>query len=642
VIYRDTATGVRNATLALSGSQSETSNTDGGGFYTLSNEQACGDYTVTPSKISDVNGITAFDASLAARFAAHLITLTPNQQVAADASNNGSVSAFDASEIARTAANIANGGIAGTWKFSPANLNFNNLNADQADQSFTAVLIGDVSGNWTPAGPIRNGPASASVTTIAVALPDKHDPPGAASTIPIMVGDTTGLGVFAYDFDMTFNPAVLQPQTTPFEATGTLSSSWSINANTSTPGHLVINAFNTNPMVGQGVLLYLKFQVVGGAGSTSPLTWTNFEFNEGDPDDADTNGSFTTNGPTAATARISGQIVSPDFQPVSGATVTVIGGPKTIRAITDSNGYYTIENLETGAFYTVTPSRANYVFAPANRSLSLLADRTDAVFNASPIGPDANPLESPEFFVRQQYLDFLGREPDQAGLDYWGAQLRACGGNADCLNTRRMDVSAAFFIAQEFQDSGLFLYDLYQGALGRRPDYAEYSVDRKQVVGGPTLETEKTVLVGSFVEREEFLERYPLTMTGDVFVDSLLQRAQQSSGVDLSNERADLVNLYTEGTNIVESRRLLVRRVIEGSSFKQAQYNSAFVLMEYFGYLGRNADDRGYQFWLNILNTNVTNNTSGYRTMVCAFVTSAEYQKRFSAVVTHSNQECGP
>ena len=141
--------------------------------------------------------------------------------------------------------------------------------------------------------------------------------------------------------------------------------------------------------------------------------------------------------PTAAPARISGQILDPGGQPVSGATVTVSGGPKVIRAITDANGFYLVNGLEVGGLYTVTPSRANYGFAPANRAISLLADKIDAVFTGTAMNPDANPLESPEFFVRQQYLDFLGREPDQEGLDYWSGQLRACGADLNCDRTQQ-------------------------------------------------------------------------------------------------------------------------------------------------------------------------------------------------------------
>jgi hypothetical protein len=60
--------------------------------------------------------------------------------------------------------------------------------------------------------------------------------------------------------------------------------------------------------------------------------------------------------------------------------------------------------------------------------------------------------------------------------------------------------------------------------------------------------------------------------------------------------------------------------------------------MEYFSYLKRDADQGGYDFWLNVLNNRERGN---YRGMVCAFLTSAEYQRRFAPFVTRSNSECG-
>jgi hypothetical protein len=58
--------------------------------------------------------------------------------------------------------------------------------------------------------------------------------------------------------------------------------------------------------------------------------------------------------------------------------------------------------------------------------------------------------------------------------------------------------------------------------------------------------------------------------------------------------------------------------------------------MEYYGYLRRNWDNTGFNFWLNVMNT-----TGDHRGMVCSFITSTEYQHRFSSVVSHSNAECG-
>lgn len=60
--------------------------------------------------------------------------------------------------------------------------------------------------------------------------------------------------------------------------------------------------------------------------------------------------------------------------------------------------------------------------------------------------------------------------------------------------------------------------------------------------------------------------------------------------------------------------------------------------MQYFGYLRRVEDAKGYEFWLNVLNKQ----PNDYRRMVCAFITSVEYQHRFSSAVTHTNAECGP
>ncbi|HEY6120264.1 MAG TPA: carboxypeptidase regulatory-like domain-containing protein, partial [Pyrinomonadaceae bacterium] len=155
--------------------------------------------------------------------------------------------------------------------------------------------------------------------------------------------------------------------------------------------------------------------------------------------------------PTAAPATISGTINSSTGSPLAGVTVQLSGG-SSATTITDANGNYRFTGVDTSNFYTVTPSFANYAFSPANRSFSLFADKSDAVFTGI---PDAvittNAIDSTEYFIRQQYLDFLNREPDQGGLTYWSDQINLCGPDRDCLRARRVDVSAAFFVEQEFQ-----------------------------------------------------------------------------------------------------------------------------------------------------------------------------------------------
>jgi hypothetical protein len=229
-----------------------------------------------------------------------------------------------------------------------------------------------------------------------------------------------------------------------------------------------------------------------------------------------------------------------------------------------------LQTVSTDGFYTVTPELANHHFSPANRSFSLLANKADAVFTASADAvPSRNPIDTNEFFIRQQYRDFLGREPDTAGLNYWTGQLNQCSGDDGCLRTRRLDVSA-FFQSQEFRDTGSYVYKLYSGALGRQLTYAEFAADRQQVVGGPNLAASKAAFANAFVGRAEFVQRYQASTGGESFVDALLQSLGNSSGVDLSSERANLIGRYNSGSTMNESRSLVVQDV-SGRPFRPGQ-----------------------------------------------------------------------
>src|SRR5262249_51472763 len=89
------------------------------------------------------------------------------------------------------------------------------------------------------------------------------------------------------------------------------------------------------------------------------------------------------------------------------------------------------------------------VMAPQDLTFSLLRD----------IGWTApNSIDSTNFFVHQHYIDFLNREPDQAGFDFWTSQINSCGGDAQCIELKRINVSAAFFLSIEFQETGYLVY----------------------------------------------------------------------------------------------------------------------------------------------------------------------------------------
>jgi hypothetical protein len=233
--------------------------------------------------------------------------------------------------------------------------------------------------------------------------------------------------------------------------------------------------------------------------------------------------------------------------------------------------------------------------------------------------------------VRQQYLDFLEREPDPGGWDYWTSEITKCGTDTACLDDRRISVSAAFFIEQEFQNTGFYVYRVRRASLGTQANLAQYVNDRGLIGGGTAAE--KVAFTDAWVQQPEFLAKYPIALTGPQFVDALLGSIKQGSGVDLASQRDALIADY--GAN--GSRSRIVRAVVDNATFVGAEYNPAFVLAQYFGYLRRDPETGGYQFWLDVLNNKQPNN---FRGMVCSFLTSTEYQERFSPVVTRSNRDC--
>lgn len=342
------------------------------------------------------------------------------------------------------------------------------------------------------------------------------------------------------------------------------------------------------------------------------------------------NTATTPNTPTAADGTISGRILADDGTPLGGVAIK-LEGAMSARAVTNSNGAYLFTNVETTGFYTITPKFANYTFNPTSRSFSALASHTDAPFSGSASAATANPLDTTEYFVRQQYLDLLSREPDDGGLNYWSAQLDQCAGDAGCLNARRAEISAAFFTEREFQDSGYYLYRLYSASYGRKPTFAEFMPDRASIVGGATLEQSRQAFANAWVGRAQFREAYPEAMSASAFVNKLYDNAGVTGNF---SEREAQTSAMAQG----KTRSQVLLDVIENASFKQQEYNSGFVLTQYFSYLRRDPDTAGLAFWLNVLNTREPNN---YKGMVCSFITSAEYQKRFSAVVSRSNSECG-
>ncbi|HEU4510465.1 MAG TPA: matrixin family metalloprotease [Pyrinomonadaceae bacterium] len=251
------------------------------------------------------------------------------------------------------------------------------------------------------------------------------------------------------------------------------------------------------------------------------------------------------------------------------------------------------------------------------------------------ISAASNPVDDSRFFIAQQYADLTGREPEQSLVDKLSAQLSQCNNRADCLRTRRVEISTNLLVENELPATGVFLYGLYSTALGRSPRLSEFETDRAAIANQKgDLESTRLALANLFIERPEFKQRFPATMKPAEFVDSLIASLVQKTGVDLGAERSALIDLVDTGRGAVLARVAADSRVID------AHYNHTLVLFQYFTYLRRNPDEAGYAAWVNTLKSKPLRDPEAARSLVCNFVNSAEYQNRFGMVTTHSNRDC--
>ena len=306
---------------------------------------------------------------------------------------------------------------------------------------------------------------------------------------------------------------------------------------------------------------------------------------------------------------------------------------KTFRVFVVDDAY--VESDET---FVVTLSNlrgANAVLGAATtKQVTIVSE------DASPAS--ANPVDDSLFFVRQHYLDFLNRDPDPDGFLFWASQVEGCGADAQCREVRRINVSAAFFLSIEFQETGYLVYRMHKAAYGNLPGkpvpvrLREFLADTRDVGQGvqvnvgdwrAQLEANKNAFAASLTSRPEFAALYPDSMTAAQFVDAL----NSNAGSALSQAERDA--LVADVSNGARTRAQALRAVAEDPDLARAEFNRAFVLMQYFGYLRRNPDDlpdsnfSGWQFWLSKLNEFGGDFIKAE--MVKAFISAPEYRQRF-------------
>ncbi|HEY9401176.1 MAG TPA: Calx-beta domain-containing protein [Pyrinomonadaceae bacterium] len=248
------------------------------------------------------------------------------------------------------------------------------------------------------------------------------------------------------------------------------------------------------------------------------------------------------------------------------------------------------------------------------RSTTVIIEDNDTVANAP------NPIDNSTFFVKMHYVDFLNREGEPSGVAGWVNSLDTCASTDPFAPSScdRIEVSSRFFRSVEFMLKGSFVIRFYRVSLGLNPRYREFTRDSQRVTGQTAEEVfaNRNAFTDEWVERADFRSIYD-GLSNQAYVDKL----EQTAGVTLSNK----AQLVADLDQMTKTRAQVLREIVESNEVRGKMYNDAFVLMEYFGYLRRDAEETGFNAWLAYLNAH----PGDYRTMVRGFVNSVEYRKRF-------------
>ena len=337
---------------------------------------------MTPTKAGGSNpAINSFDAGRIAQHVAGITLLTGNQRPTADVTGNNLIQSFDAARIAQFAAGLPHGSFTGTWRFyqNPSvtfpplppseSRNYASVSAGMTGEDYTALLMGDVSGNWNPA--IHPRAAMGPERTTTVEAPRLVTPADSEVIIPVSVAGAANKGIISYEFNLRYDPAVIQPQANPVDLAGTVSRGLSVVANTNEPGLLRVVLYGAYEIDANGLLLNLKFNAVGAPGTASPLTFEHMVFNEGDPGTLVTDGVVELSAAAPNQAELTGHVLNAMGQGIANAKVTLVDTTGVSRSVvTDGSGVYRFGGLQVGQTFTVRVDSRVMAFTPLTVSVT--------------------------------------------------------------------------------------------------------------------------------------------------------------------------------------------------------------------------------------------------------------------------------
>jgi CSLREA domain-containing protein len=552
----------------------------------------------------------------------------------------------------------------GTLSYTPAT---------NANGSATITIVLKDNGGTANSGVDTSAPQTFTITVNSV-----NDPPSFTKGADQTVNNNAGAQTVAnWATNISAGPADESSQTVTFQITGNSNPSlFTVAPSISSTGTLTYtpaaNAGGTST-----ITLVLKDNggTANGGQDTSPAQTFNINVTA-------IGGSLSFNSPTYGTTESSGsttitvkrtgdlsRAVAVDYATSgdTGVPCSTPGAASPKCDFTSALGTLKFAAGEDTKTFTVLISQDSFVEGSETFTVTL-SNQTGGAALATPATatvtiaddvsePSTNAIDDASNFVRQNYHDFLNREPDASGLAFWTNQITSCGSDQECIELRRINVSAAFFLSIEFQGTGYLVERLYKTSYGdvngastfggahQLPvpvvRFNEFLPDTQEIgqgviVGQPgwemALENNKQAFVAAFLQRTRFVTALPTSRTPTQFVDQLNTNA---GNVLSASEKATAIGLFGSATDTsnVTVRAQALRQIAEDADLNSAEFNRAFVLMQYFGYMRRNpndpqdADYSGFDFWLTKLNQ--FNGNFVNADMVKAFITAGEYRQHF-------------
>jgi len=242
-----------------------------------------------------------------------------------------------------------------------------------------------------------------------------------------------------------------------------------------------------------------------------------------------------------------------------------------------------------------------------------IPDRVEADLGTDPWVKDNDIFNDAQLFAMQQYRDFLSREGDVAGIEYWEGLI-------DSGTVTRSDLIAAMLNTAEFSAHTAPIAQLYFAYFLRVPDYAGFAYWVQAHHAGISL----PAIAQAFAQSAEFRALYGENLSNTEYVvllyQNIVRRPPDSGGLAYWTNQLDSGAL---------DRGEVALAFAESTEFQGRIANAVSVSLSYLGMLRRSPDPSEFDFWLLQLDGGIA-----VQVLIDELMAASAYHERFLPAVT--------